>query len=142
MSLTKKHFLVILFGILLQGCAATGNNFSGIDTPPKDKALVYFYRPYLFFGSGISLRMLDNETEIFTLNPGQYVKYLTTPGKHKFDTYNGGDAKPLDLILDPGGVYFIKPTLETYMFSQAWVLHRVYDNEAIYDLNTCCKDGK
>ncbi len=140
----KKYahcFSILVAMFMLTGCVAGGVSFVKESVVPKDKALVYFYRPNNFQGSALDVTVKDNDKTAFKIKNGQYIKYFTEPGKHKFYTDTMAIDKPTEIELEVGQAYYIKTGLSVGMWTGTWALNRVYESEALEELKSC-KSGK
>ena len=93
-------FLVV---IALQGCATLGDAYKSVDFVPKNKSLVYIYRPSSFVGGGISYYIYANDKIVAKQYNGGYFSYITEPGKVEFW---GAEARTsVELLLEKGKTY-------------------------------------
>jgi hypothetical protein len=81
LHLSMSLFL-LAFNLLLAGCETP---FTPVKNVPPDKALVYLYRKYNTWGSGIGIKVFANGqpvTELTSGDPskGTYYPYLCPPG--------------------------------------------------------------
>jgi hypothetical protein len=75
--------LLLLIAVLaLGGCVTL--NFKPVTDVPPDKALVYLYRKYNYFGSGVAHKIYANKEPVTLLYTQDYYPYLADPGKIKF----------------------------------------------------------
>ena len=138
-----KYFLILAtFVGFLSGCAATGSSFVAVEPGPDDMGVVYFYRPKAFVGGGNSLMLVDNGKQISRIKNGHFIRYLATPGQHKFHTNTIAIDKAVAFNVEAGKNYYIRTGLRQGMWVGTWYLSRVFEDEAIEELKTCCKSGK
>jgi hypothetical protein len=79
-----KLYIVLTLIILLCGCAASGNKFSGLESLKGNDALVYIYRPSKSYGMAAAPSVFINNKNMHnTLRNGGFVQYSLSPGKHK-----------------------------------------------------------
>jgi hypothetical protein len=112
-----RKLIIATAVLLLTSCASTGPAFSGLDTAPPDKALVYIFRPSTFT---LSLRSIDvsiNGAQHISLsNAGYTIAYLE-PGRNIFEQSmnkklmypeNFKDKRKIEIDLVAGETYFIE----------------------------------
>jgi hypothetical protein len=78
----KGKFIWMLLGcsLVLNGCQTP--NFKPVTNIPPNRALVYFYRKYNYFGSGIAFKLYVNNVPITVIYPDNfYYPYLAMPGQ-------------------------------------------------------------
>jgi hypothetical protein len=145
MRLFAVVIVMITSFFMLSGCATTGSAFVQVETPPVDKAAIYFYRRSMFSGAAVSIKLLDNGGEIYRIQNGQFIRYLATPGKHEFRTdVLGSHDKAVEFDLEAGKTYFVRIGFRNadWIGLGTWYLTRVYPDEAIGELQACCKSGE
>jgi hypothetical protein len=86
----------LAFTLLLTGCETP---FTPAKSVPPDKALVYLYRKYNYFGAGLGIRVYANGKPVTDLWAGDYFKgtyypFICPPGDVLFEgkEMNLGDA--------------------------------------------------
>ncbi|WNO09750.1 DUF2846 domain-containing protein [Teredinibacter sp. KSP-S5-2] len=141
MKLFKFSFVLALVMSVLSGCAATGVKFSGVESAPLDKGVVYFYRPKMFAGSAVALALVDNGKQFAKIQNGQYLRYVVEPGLHKFHTDTAAIDKEVEFDVEAGKVYYVRTGMRQGMWVGTWYLSRVFEEEALAELQACCKDG-
>lgn len=128
--------------MLISGCAAGGSAFTGVQKASNPGVgVVYFYRPKVYTGSAIKVQLADNGKDIDRLQNGQFIRYEATPGKHEFRTDTMAIDKPVEIDIEAGKNYFIRAGVRQGLWTGTWFLTRVFDSEAISELQTCCKSG-
>lgn len=140
----KVHsgILMVLALLLLSGCAATGSQFTGVEAASSPKiGVVYFYRPKAFVGGGVKVQLADNGEDIMRLQNGQFARYEVMPGKHEFRTDTMAIDKAVEVEIEAGKNYFIRAGIRQGAWTSTWFLTRVYEDEAVAELMTCCKSG-
>jgi len=125
---------------LVSGCAS-GARFSSVEPTPTNKSAIYFYRPAEYVGAAIRFSVLDNGKEALAIKNGQFIRYETTPGKHKFVTDTSMIDKELNINLDPGETYYIKVGLDTGMWTSTVRLNKLYPDQATEEMKSCCRSG-
>jgi len=141
-TLFKHAFILLVISTILSGCAATGAKYQAVEAIPSDKALITFYRPKAFTGSAVSIKLVDNDSTIGSIQNGQFINYFTDAGSHRIHTKTAAIDKPLELDLEAGQHYFIKTILRQGLWVSTWSLSRVFKEEAISELDECCKSGQ
>jgi hypothetical protein len=110
-----------LFCVLtLSACASLGPKFEAIQTAPKDKALVYVYRPSRFGGAARSPDVYANEVRIGSIGNGGFFSAQVMPGKTQmqFGGALGGKSKGVSGQLAAGQVYFFRVDFSLAGFDQ------------------------
>lgn len=112
----KKH-LAILSIIILSGCATNnyhkGALYTGLIEIPKDKAVVYLFRPHAFVGSLREYNLSVNGEIEATLPNGTYATIYLDPGVYSFgaqvvETWHGGGPYiETTYKVDAGKEYFV-----------------------------------
>ena len=77
-----KKIATALCALMLAGCAATGDQFSGFARPQKGNGSVYVYRPDAFFGSARSFVIKADDEIIGILRNGGYLHKELPVGTH------------------------------------------------------------
>ncbi len=133
-----KSLLLLAAIILLPGCETTERLFNPVEPAPADMGVVNFYRPGETAGGNLNIMLYDNGADISRLQNGQAVKYLATPGEHRFytDTIEIDRAMVLDVVA--GQTYYVKLGLRQGMASGTWALSRVFADEALEEIKSCC----
>lgn len=71
--------------ILFSGCSVSGPAFTRIDEIPKQKAVIFLYRPSSCFGGAVSYKVwqdgINNNNPFVTIKPGGYFPYYADQGK-------------------------------------------------------------
>ena len=140
----KNISIISIISILMSGCAATGSIFSLNDNIAPGESQIIFYRPIDIVGSAITLTIKENEKDILKIKNGQFVPYLT---KSSINTYSSnslvfGHNNQLKLELKSNETYYVRLAIRNTTFSTTVYLSRVYEEEALQELNDCCKSGK
>ena len=89
----------LIFAVLISGCSAMGEKYSGLINPDSNKGVIYFYRPWKFFQGGTAPTVYINDKEQFTLKNNGYGYALVNPGNnyirvgkaHFLSNWAGGD---------------------------------------------------
>ncbi len=103
----RKFIAILALFIMAAGCATapTGEFFSKLETAPKEKALVYVYRPE---DNHIGLEMILNGQEIGDLHSSGYFSILLDPGRYAFDRRKGPFSQNFSMDVKAGQVYFVE----------------------------------
>jgi len=139
----KPLFSLFTIAILvfLSGCAATGSRFQPAQQIKPGYAHVVFYRPSAFQGGAVSWTVSDNGERLLSLKNGQFVAQDMAPGAYKLHTSTGAIDRPLEITLEEGKTYYIRTDMRVGMWAGSIALTRVYDEQALQELATCCKSG-
>lgn len=114
----KSFFYCLMIGLVLlggsmTGCVATqGQKFTGVENPPAEMSVVYFYRGNKLLTNSTIPGIVDNGEKVLSRLPsGTYWKYYITPGKHVFEPKQFGLFKK-DVVTvtskGPGEVHFVE----------------------------------
>lgn len=105
--------------LFLSGCASLGPKFDSIRKAPKDKALVYVYRPSAFTGAARSPDIILNGQKVGTSSNGSYFVFETNSGPAKvlLRNFAGEETGAFEANLKSGQTYFLRldlgiPTLK------------------------------
>lgn len=106
----KISILVLLVGLV--ACAASGPRFTQSVSASSDAAIIYLYRPGIFFQGGVSPDIYINDKFMFKmLNAGfDYVElppgnYVISPRKNASWVLDVSDTK---ISVEAGKVYYLK----------------------------------
>ena len=78
-----KYLILFYLLVLISGCAASGDRFSGLVAEQQETSIIYIYRPSKFFQGGTWPTVFIDGEERFTLKNSGYI-YLSLPeGNHK-----------------------------------------------------------
>jgi hypothetical protein len=143
--------LLSLFSIIC-GCASTHKTVPPFiaSTPPKEGAIVYFYRPSKSAASSIAAKVLhDKNLYNFELANGKYIELVVNPGKHEFksaifkiDMLSDSEIKlteyfssPVAFETKPGETHFIK--LDYKAFTGTWQFSKQSAEHALEEIKYC-----
>ena len=108
----KKIFLVLLIVCSISACGHLGEQFNGLKTPNQDEALIYYYRPFAFMGSGVSIAIAENKQDISKIPVNGYYVHKATQGWKDVEMKMYGSkiygSKNLMFWAENGQTYFIK----------------------------------
>lgn len=138
----NKTLLLLISLTLLGGCAATGKKFTSVEAATETEGLIYFYRPHILTGSGVDMNILNNNRLVTTIENQQFIKYSAAPGVYNLHLDIFGSNQKLELPVEPGETYFVRLGFRTGAFVNSWFLSRIYPNEAIRELQDCCRTGE
>lgn len=145
----RTHFrnlsILLISVIIFSGCATvSGARFASNKNIEPGKAQLIFYRPDEFIGSNVNLTISEGEEELFKISNGQFVIYLTEPSVKTYtpSTFILGTSKPIKLDIKEGETYYFRLGIRTHFSTNTTYLSRVYEDEALEELKTCCKSGK
>ena len=140
----RNFFIFTITSLLLSGCAATGSSFALKKDIDPEKSRIIFYRPYEFMGNAIILSIKEDEKDILKIQNGQFISYLTKPSVKTYSSSKLilGDNNRIKLELKPNETYYVRVAVRNRAFSNTVYLSRVYEDEALEDLKSCCKTGQ
>jgi hypothetical protein len=134
---------LLLAALTLGGCK-TPNYFKPVTNVPPDKALIYVYRKYNYFGSGARHKIYANQKPITVLYTDNYYPYLADPGKvilsvkeelmGEESLFNFMQPKKTaaEINVEAGKTYFLKfniPSALTFRMRYSLVDANVAENE-------------
>lgn len=130
-----KLGLVVTFAVLT-GCAASGPAFREITDIPKDKGLVYVYRPDSIIGSAIRYSVYADKDVVCKLIRGGYCLYYAKPGEVEFwgQTESKGS---LTVDVKAGQKHYVKGSLTMGFAVGRPNLSLVEEQEAMKDIVDC-----
>jgi hypothetical protein len=128
---------------LLSGCAVGGSSFVAPEAAPAGKSIVYFYRPWEMQGAAVGIAIYDNGQPAASVRAGQFVKYPVEPGQHNFVIAETiGKVIPTQLLVNPNETYFLRTGIRSGTMVNTLYITRIYPDEAIAELQQCCKSGE
>jgi hypothetical protein len=77
-----KYLILFYLLILISGCAASGDRFSGLVAEQQDASTIYIYRPSKFFQGGTWPTVFIDGEERFTLKNNGYIHFSLPEGIH------------------------------------------------------------
>ena len=75
--------------------------------PPRDRALVFFYRETAFQANWFGYRIADGDQTVGSVRAGTFLPYLATPGEHTFQVRLVAGTRTT-LTLRGGHVYYLR----------------------------------
>jgi hypothetical protein len=78
---------------------------------PRDNAVVCFYRKKKFEGSMVPCTISEGDNRVGTLTNGSHAHCTATPGRHVYKTTFGSYHSQKEVVVEPGGVYYIRTEL-------------------------------
>jgi len=88
MMTLRPIIMMALLALLITGCA-TGEKFSGLESPDKNQAKIYLYRPFNLMQSGVFPDVEIDSKEVGVLKNGGFVTFAVPAGQHTI-TLSGG----------------------------------------------------
>lgn len=132
----KKIFLTISFLYLLPACGSLGHKFDGLQTPNPNEALIYYYRPSKFIGSGIFYDVKENGNIVTTLYNGGYYPHRTTAG-HKLVTAKTETAEEISFPVEKGQTYFVRGKVHMGIIAGRPAMKLIPKDKALKELQDC-----
>jgi len=105
-----KTILSIIFITILAGCASppSGEKFSGINVARPDRALVYIYRPNIYYAKGMTFPVLLDEEQIARIGSNGFFPIHVSPGTHSIRTETGDIDHDLSLNYSAATTTFLR----------------------------------
>jgi len=106
-----RFILLLLFGFILVGCAASGPTYKQYSVQNQGSAVVYIYRPSRSVNCCVAPAVYINDSKRHSLKNGGYLAYELESGVHKITVGDGAygfTAETLELNLEKGKDYFLK----------------------------------
>jgi hypothetical protein len=130
------RYLLLLGLALTTGCAASGTPFQRIGDIPKDKGLVYVYRPNSIIGSAVRYDVHANNEVICTLVRGGYCLYYAMPGE--VELWGQTESKgTITIDVKAGQEHFIKGSLSFGLVVGRPNLTLMVPPEALNEISDC-----
>ena len=153
--MTQSHVsrLILIFIIFCfaSGCAHKPP-FQQVSDLPKERAVVYLYRPDVFRGGAITPPVYIDRKEIFDLESGSYAVFELAPGKHVIETRKSGiltsDAVgEIEIDVESSKEYFLKWLPYTTYFGVSPVPYALFvgtfypmeKDKALVEISECWK---
>lgn len=103
----------VMAAALISGCAGgpvRKESFAGFEPAPRDKALVYFYRPKAFTGGGVWYDIKLSDRVVAALENCSFSKVVTAAGTYGLSTAAhplvSGAPDPINISVVAGERYF------------------------------------
>jgi hypothetical protein len=110
-----RRSLIVLVAILLAGCAASGLLYQPANSPPKDFALVYIYRPDALAYGARAAHIFVDERHVLNVNSNGYSYFYIKSGSYRLRQkwpsliggYDDGELN-IPLSVQAGETYFYR----------------------------------
>jgi hypothetical protein len=129
--------LAALFIVAGLGCAASGPAFAPVAVP-KDKALVYIYRPELGDGPQARFHVAVGDHSIVYLIRGGYFPYLSPPGEVEFWAEREA-RQAITENLRAGHTYYLRGSVSPGLFISRPELEFLPEETATPELEECVR---
>jgi hypothetical protein len=131
--------LICVWSLIAGGCAATGERFTGLQSPSSSEALLVLYRLDLFRAGGNSLKVFVDDKEIGILRNAGWISARIAPGHRSITVdqrFDFGQKASMPVVAKagetvvirvlPGGMtgIVILPTAPVLTFGP-WTMQRV-----------------
>ena len=103
---TAVNSRLLIVALALTGCA-TGPAFEKIADIPKDKGLVYIYRPSVMHGAALVPYVVINDLNALPLKTGGYYTYFSAPGKVTISITHTA-RRSITFDVKAGETYYVK----------------------------------
>ncbi len=151
----KKFILqieLLLVGLLLSACSATGPIFSVAAPPTKGEALIYLYRPDAPFYGGIQSHFYVDGKKVASLNKQGYSAFYLPSGAYIFKNHwtgmdNAKETIQFPVEFRPGEIHYYRLTIALESFdivpvykgffisaSHKWIIRDVPEREALKEI--------
>jgi hypothetical protein len=115
-----RSLLLLAFAALaLAGCA-TGPAFQKVESVPKEKGLVYIYRPSQMGGAALVPMIVVNNYSAVSLKNGAYYTYAAPPGKISIAINHTG-RRTVDFDVKAGETYYVRGGMVTMGFGVPYI---------------------
>ena len=106
----KLLFTVLGSAMILTGCAANGPAFALMEHSDPNEAVIYFYRPDMFFGDAAMPTICIDEVKQGVLKHKGYLVCSVQPGRRMIESTTALGMRPLTMYLDAAGgnEYFVR----------------------------------
>ena len=98
--------------------AETGAKPVQIGNPPPGKALIVFYRKWLYPAAANSYTVREGKTELGRLDPGSYFVAVVEPGLHTYST-RAERRNDMQIEVEADEIYYVRFELDT-----GWILYQ------------------
>lgn len=131
-----RNVILMSFLVLLSACGSLGHKFDGLQEPASDEALIYYYRPSKFIGSGVYYDVEENKEVVTTLYNGGYYPHRTTPGKKHVEASTEGKSE-LFFTAEKGKTYFVRGKVNVGVMIGRPSLRLVPEEKALKEIQEC-----
>lgn len=132
----KKIFFSLSILCFLTACGSLGHKFDGVQIPNKDEAIIYYYRPSKFVGSGVYYDIKENGEKVTTLYNGGYYPHKTTAG-NKFVSAKTEVAEQISFPVENGETYFVRGKVNMGLVVGRPSLKLVPKKKALKEIQDC-----
>ena len=132
----KKIINCFILMSFLSGCGSLGKKFENTILPPKDEALIYYYRPSHFVGSAISYDVKENGEIITTLYNGGYYPHITKAGE-KTSTAETEATEAIYFSAEKGKTYYVRGGVDMGAFVGRPSLKLIPPEQAQEEIQDC-----
>ncbi len=108
-----RYLLAAITAIFLTACAATGKAFIPAESPGKELARIYIYRPAYLLQSGIFPSISVDEKPVGDLKNGGFVTFLVPAGQHTLSLSGsffqwGHPTRQYPIVAEAGRIQYYK----------------------------------
>jgi len=129
---------IVLFSVLvlLSACGSLGHKFDGLQKPGAEEALIYYYRPGKFWGSGVYYDIEENQKTVTTLYNGGYYPHFTEPGDKRIEASTEAKTELL-FTAEKGKTYFVRGKVNMGVLMGRPSLNLVPPEKALREIQEC-----
>lgn len=138
-----NYFIILLFAILMVGCASTSKapNEKSSEAKsfsiPEGKGTVYLYRTGRVVGATGQLLVKVNGNDAGGTGPGTFFKWDFTPGTYTFFSSTGEASAIVELNVKAGELYFIRQDARIGIDKGRVSMKEVSDNKGKKEIQGC-----
>lgn len=131
-----KNLFLLFFIVMLSACSHLGQKFDTVQSPSDEEALIYYYRPNNFFGSGVYYDIRENKDTITTLYNGGYYPHFTTPGEKTIEAQTESTSY-VSFNAEKGKTYFVRGKVNMGFLMGRPSLRVVPQEKALQEIQEC-----
>lgn len=132
----KKIFFSLSILYFMTACSSLGHKFDRLQTPNENEAIIYYYRPSKFLGSGVYYDIKENGENVITLYNGGYYPHRTTEG-NKFISAKTEATEQISFPVKNGEIYFVRGKVNMGIIIGQPSLKLVPKEKALKEIQNC-----
>ena len=129
----KKILFCLFILASLSGCAHDLGHRFAPTAPQGNMALIYYYRPSNFFGSGVSYDIKENGQSVVSLYNGGYYPHLTFAGYKTITAW----TTTVSFYAESGKTYFIRGKEHMGLILYHPAIKLVPEEKALREIQMC-----
>ena len=148
---TRITVALMIAGMALSGCSATGPKYRPLANMPSDESVLYVFRPKTLYMSALSAVVFVDGQRVAKLRNNGYVALPVKAGRHvirhEWDSGLFGDNRsenrPIELgvMMLPGDQHYVRigaiANLGYFETEYRWELRELSSEQAQAELNQC-----